>query len=521
MKTLIDTLASEQNPITQPDNRNVRDSFALRAVLTTGLVAIFGLMSTEVVSAQTFAVLHQFAATNGAAFTTFTNNEGAYPRGGVILAGDTLYGTTSFGGSSGGGTLFRVKTDGSDFTVLHQFTGASDGIAPRSALFLSGDTLYGTAKTGGSTGNGTVFKVRTDGTGFVVLHHFTAINPNTGANGDGSQPIAELILSGSTLYGTAAGGGSSGYGTVFKVSTNGTGFANLHSFTNSDGAAPYGGLVLSGSTLYGTASAGGPSDNGTVFAINTDGTGFTNLYFFSSTPGPFRPNSDGALPIVSLLLSSNMLYGAAGQGGATGNGTVFALNTNGSDFRVLYAFTAVPDPDNPPYINDDGATPTSALTLVGNTLYGTTQVGGSVGAGTVFALSTDGTGFTNLHTFTGDDGANPFGTLILSGNTIYGTASSIYISSIFITNFGAVFNLSLAPQLTIAPSGADVILTWPIDAPGFSYASYQLQSTAELGAAAGWTTVQLPAPPVVANGQYIATIPNAVTNTQKFFRLRQ
>ena len=79
-------------------------------------------------------------------------------------------------------------------------------------------------------------------------------------NSDGANPYAGLILSGNTLYGTACGGGSSGNGTVFAVNTDGTGFTNLHSFThlvlpgtNSDGANPYAGLILSGNTLYGTA----------------------------------------------------------------------------------------------------------------------------------------------------------------------------------------------------------------------------------------------------------------------------
>src|SRR5208283_4630418 len=82
-------------------------------------------------------------------------------------------------------------------------------------------------------------------------------------------------------------------------------FTTLHSFTaldpytgttNSDGANPYAGLILSRNTLYGTAEDGGSSGNGTVFAVNTDGTGFTNLYSFTPTPAPAYTNSDGANP---------------------------------------------------------------------------------------------------------------------------------------------------------------------------------------------------------------------------------
>jgi uncharacterized repeat protein (TIGR03803 family) len=140
-------------------------------------------------------------------------------------------------------------------------------------LILSGNTLYGTASRGGSSdfnsssGYGTVFRVNTDSTDFTNLHTFTIGDPN-----DGALPAAGLILSGNTLYGAAQGGGTNGNGTIFAVNTDGTGFTNLHSFTagaevgysgyggyytNSDGYGPAAGLILSGNTLYGTAELGG------------------------------------------------------------------------------------------------------------------------------------------------------------------------------------------------------------------------------------------------------------------------
>src|SRR5437867_2724489 len=123
---------------------------------------------------------------------------------------------------------------------------------------------------------------------FTTLHSFTAASGNNFTNSDGTHPYAGLVLSGNTLYGTAVDGGSSGVGTVFAVNTDGTGFTNLHSFTainnftNSDGAYPTCGLILSGNTLYGTTGIGGSLDNGAVFAVNTDGTGFTNLHSFTN-----------------------------------------------------------------------------------------------------------------------------------------------------------------------------------------------------------------------------------------------
>jgi uncharacterized repeat protein (TIGR03803 family) len=265
---------------------------------------------------------------------------------------------------AGLGLIPAGRVTAQTFTTLYSFTGDSDGGNPYAGLILSGSTLYGTAFYGGTSGNGTVFKVNTDGTGFTNLYSFTAYSgPYPYTNSDGAGPRAGLILSGNTLYGTAQAGGSSGHGTVFAVNTDGTGFTNLHSFTalssvtygnNSDGASPQAGLILSGNTLYGTAYYGGSSGNGTVFAVNTDGTGFTTLHSFTAGNYNFSlviTNSDGASPQAGLILSGNTLYGTASFDGSSGNGTVFAVNTNGTGFTTLHSFTATPS--YPYNINSD------------------------------------------------------------------------------------------------------------------------------------------------------------------------
>src|ERR1035437_628709 len=183
--------------------------------------------------------------------------------------------------------------------------------------------------------------------GRVTAQTFTNLHSFTGS--DGVNPYAGLILSGNTLYGTAFQGGSSGAGTVFAVNTNGTGFTNLHSFNYSDGANPQAGLILSGNTLYGAAYGGGSSGAGTVFAVHTDGTGFTNLYSFTAAPGS-SANSDGAKRQAGLILSGNTLDGTAYYGGSSVNGTVFAVHTDGTGFTNLHSFTYS-------FIYSDRATP--------------------------------------------------------------------------------------------------------------------------------------------------------------------
>ena len=409
--------------------------------------AVIAEVNPRRVTAQAFTTLHSFTG----------GSDGANPYAGLILSGNTLYGTAESGGSSGAGTVFGVNTDGTGFTVLHGFSGGRDGTAPEAGLILSGNTLYGTAESGGSSGDGTVFGVNTDGTGFTNLHSFTG-------GGDGANPIAGLILSGDTLYGSANGGGSSGNGTLFRINTDGTGFTNLHSFSGgSDGAYPYAGLILSGSTLYGTANGGGSSGYGTVFSVNTDGTGFTTLYSFTGGNDGLDPNG--------LILSGSALYGTAYGGGTWGNGTVFTVNTNGTGFTTLHSFTAGAG-SSPNITNSDGAYPYAGLILSGNALYGTANGGGSSGYGTVFSVNTDGRGFATLHSFSrGTDGAYPWAGLVLSGNTLYGTAQMGGSSG-----DGTVFSLQLSVQ-------ASEVITWATPAPityGAALTTNQLNATANV-----------------------------------------
>jgi uncharacterized repeat protein (TIGR03803 family) len=257
-----------------------------------------------------FSLLHTFLG--GA-------SDGANPFGSLTLSGSKLYGMTNMGGSNTLGTIFSINIDGTGFSLLRTFTGLfdADGAYPQGSLTLSGSKLYGTA-FGGGYGSGTVFSMNTDGTGFTLLHNFSG-NDIT----DGRAPTGSLTLSGSTLYGTAFVGGSADEGVIFRVNTDGTGYGLLHNFTGgvSDGAKPFGSLALSGSTLYGTTREGGGSNLGTLFRIGIDGSGFGLLESFGGAP------ADGANPrFGDLALSDNgaTLYGMTVVGGTANKGVVFA-----------------------------------------------------------------------------------------------------------------------------------------------------------------------------------------------------
>src|SRR6185437_3770270 len=191
---------------------------------------------------------------------------------------------------------------------------------------------------------------------------------------------------------------------IFKLNTNGSGYAELHSFeatvptvlgTNSDGNRPQGDLVTDGNTLYGTAQLGGPSGDGTICKINTDGSGFTVIKAFSQTflgtndvsGNPIvtsGTNLDGARPVGSLVLNGGTLYGTTFHGGIS-NGVVFSMDTNGDNYNVLKYFSGITGPLNAG-TNSDGAAPIAGVTLSGDTLYGVTVGGGAESLGIVFTL---------------------------------------------------------------------------------------------------------------------------------------
>lgn len=410
---------------------------------------------------------------------SFTGADGEYPYGSLTLSGTTLYGMTSSGGSAYMGVIFKMNTSGANFTLLHSFQGgSSDGAFPYGSLTLSDSSLSGMTTGGDGTNNGVVFQIKTDGTNYSLLHSYSG---NNGA--DGAWPHGNLTLQRTTFYGMACGGGGSGKGAIFKVNTNGSGHKLLHSFDGSDGEAPSGSLTRVGSALYGMTFYGGSSDQGVIFRINTNGTGFrvihtfkggnedgarpwgsltvsdSTLYGMTSHGGSadcgvifkiktdgsnftllhsFAGGSqDGAYPYGSLVLSDSTLYGMTFYGGSSGSGVIFRIETNGSGFALLHSFTGSAT---------DGAYPYRSLVVSGSTLYGMTFVGGSTGSGVIFKIKKDGSDFTLLHSFAGvegaKDGASPYGDLIISGSTLYGMTHFGGSSEIGMSGNGAIFKIN-------------------------------------------------------------------------------
>jgi uncharacterized repeat protein (TIGR03803 family) len=282
--------------------------------------------------ASNLGAIFQFT-TNGTLTTLFsftgTNNahQGANPSAALVEAADgSFIGTADYGGltnasydgqrfsGKGYGTVYQLNTNGS--VSAQAVFRNTNGAYPFGGLVRGQDgSFYGTTTWGGKgitanfPGYGTVFKLTPDGT-------FTNIYSFTGAN-DGGFVYAGLVQGrDGYLYGAAFSGGSA-YGTLFKVSTNGT-YLPLHTFSHLDSGSPYGGLVEgSDGQFYGT-TYGVFAGLGSIFSVTPSGA-FTNLFFFGS--------AYGSHPVGALVQGSNgNFYGTTSEGGAQGLGTVFQIS---------------------------------------------------------------------------------------------------------------------------------------------------------------------------------------------------
>ncbi|MEN9675295.1 MAG: hypothetical protein RIS76_1191 [Verrucomicrobiota bacterium] len=391
------------------------------------------------------------------------DHQGSNPTGLVQGRDGNLYGTFESGGPRWEGVVFRVKPDGSEYSIVHDFgtTRRADCDKwPQGVLEGKDGALYGTTRLGGPPagdefplGCGIVFKVNRDGSAYQILHHFSRSADN------GNEPWAGLVEDpAGVLYGTTLEGGSNGGGVVFRLNRDGSGFAILHHFqeNENDGGRPMAGLLYGGDgVLYGTTDSGGNSTqrNGTVFRINPDGTDYRVLHSFPSVDG------DGRTPRAALVEGPDqMVYGTTRDGGRRDGGTVFRMGRDGSRFQVLHRFNGSPEMKADPTgkiemtlkgvtvmaaLESDGGSPMSLVFGKEGLLYGFAENRGKNGAGTVFRIQCDGGGFETLHHFLAvdGDGKDPAGRLAQgSDGAVYG----LTINSVT-NNCSSLYRLSLLP----------------------------------------------------------------------------
>jgi uncharacterized repeat protein (TIGR03803 family) len=356
-------------------------------------------VSSVAIGGLDYEVIHWFG-TNGL--------DGVNGWGPLVL--DTngwLYGCARNGAISNAGVVFKVQTNGLNYTVLHRFQPATNGANPSGGLILASDgALYGTCQIGGTNNAGTVFRLNRDGSNFAVLHHFLSF-------GDCRNPQAELLeASDGRLYGTAYSGGGFGPGGVFRLNKDGTGYQVLYGFraTNNDGQGPLGGLIeaLDG-LLYGTTEFGGQSNKGTIFRIAKAGTNYARIKDLGLVSG------GAANPLGTLLQAGDgLLYGTSYSGGASNAGAIFKVETNGANFAFVHSLDSAADEASEPRAG--------LVSAPDGSLLGTTRVGGIANQGAIYRVRTNGVPtYETVHHFTGraGDGARSRSPLVRTPNGIY------------------------------------------------------------------------------------------------------
>jgi uncharacterized repeat protein (TIGR03803 family) len=254
-------------------------------------------------------------AGNETVLHSFTGgSDGCDPEQGLVMdKSGSLFGTT-VGCDVSNGTIFKIDSAGS-FTLLHSFAGPpSDGANPLYGHLTidSSGNLYGLTNYGGSSDEGVLYKLSESGT-LTVLHSFN------GGTQDGCYPFGSVIQdNGGNLYGTAYECGSNNNGTIWKVKKNGTETV-LHNFSwnQSDGCLPYAGVTRdSKGNLYGVTTECGANAVGALYKLNAKGR-LTLLHSFS---GPYGSYPLGE----ALLTTKDTLFGTTADGGEYGGGTVWS-----------------------------------------------------------------------------------------------------------------------------------------------------------------------------------------------------
>ncbi len=369
-----------------------------------------------------------------------TSNKGREPYAGLVRGSDGIfYGTTSSGGATGNGTVFKVTTAGV-LTTLVAFTdnGASNkGALPYAGLVEGSDgNFYGTTRFGGASGNGTVFAVTPAG----VLTTLVEFSRN-GATNKGAQPYARMLRgSDGHFYGTTFFGGTNDAGTVFKMTPAGV-LTTLVEFTGdgamNKGSGPSAGLIEgSDGSLYGTTQSGGANSNGTVFKMTPAGV-LTTLVEFTGNGAMNK----GRSPRAALVQGSDgSFFGTTYDGGTNTFGTVFKMTPAGG-LTTLAEFTGSG-------ASNKGRGPYAGLAQgTDGNLYGTTQLGGGNNNGTIFQMSPAGE-MTTLVEFSGngvsDKGISPQSAMVEgSDGNFFGTTQSGGLN-----NNGTVFKMTPAGVLT-------------------------------------------------------------------------
>lgn len=292
--------------------------------------------------------------------------------------------------------------------AIFSFKG-SDGATPKGTMTMVDNSIYGYTSAGGKKDKGVIFRVNADGKDFRLLYSFE----DGSDNGTGKEPHHDAMLFfDNSFYGATLYGGSNNNGVIFKINQDGSGYTPVHVFKGGDsgGAQSHSGVIAIGNVLFGMSALGGTQGHGTIFKMNPDGSDFKVIYSFHK-PSGHEPH--GRLTLGS---DGQTLFGITKSGGDNDLGVIFSFDMNNSSYNVLHTFQKG-------NVNDGYTCEHGYITINNNRLYGLTQYGGVNDKGVVFSLNSDGSDFQVIHSFGGDskDGKSPFGSLHLNNGFLFGT----------------------------------------------------------------------------------------------------
>ena len=356
----------------------------------------------------------------------FDGGNGANPYGSLFELNGKIWGTTLYGGENNDGVLFNMDPDGTNYQKIHDFEWTTGAHPWDNNLIESNGKLWGMAADGGPAESGVIYSLDLDGSNYTIEYEqggrgklyvfggkiwgagnlFFTMDPD-GTNFNDLSAISsvnfELIAYNDRLWGTQNFQGEHNSGTVFSIGMDGTGYTIIHDFelfANDNGAYPKAGVTVVDGKLWGTTSSGPGFGNGIIYSINPDGSEFTREYEF---PG----GASGAYDSKSHLLFSNgLLFGLTSEGGR-GFGTIFSINPANSDFNRISDFR-----------NENGGTPYGSMIYHDGKLYGMTVAGGTNNGGVIFSIDKDGTNFQKIHEFTGSE--SPNGSLLVYNGKLWG-----------------------------------------------------------------------------------------------------
>jgi len=344
----------------------------------------------------------------------FDGTNGGNPYGSFFSDGTYMYGMTWNGGDNDQGLIFKIKISDNSYTKIFDFENTTSGSYPNGSLISDGSYLFGLASTGGVNDNGTAFKIKISDNSFTKILDLDLTTK-------GAYPYGNLLSDGTFLYGLTSEGGANGLGCMYKIKISDNSYTKISDFDDTNkGSNPWGSVVSDGTFLYGLCQSGGTNGTGTVYKVKISDNSFTKILDFDGA-------TKGSTPKGSFVSDGTYLYGMSSSGGANDLGTAYKIKMSDNSFTKILDFAGT----------TNGANPRGSFTLIGNFLYGMTNLGGIYNGGAALKIDKTTHALTKIADFSSNlNGSSPYNSVISDANYLYGTT---YYGGA--NNMGSVFRI--------------------------------------------------------------------------------